>query len=127
MQARINNVFSHHISILSFRVRILSPYSYRLKFRELVQSERITFRAALSLVKAVLSFCSESDTFLTNYTIPNFTSIASLLFSFFENTGMKTKCKATQNFKFVRLGCLLRDEKRKKQPRRLWQSLSGCL
>ena len=46
-----------------------SPYSYRLKFRGLVQLERIIFRAALSFVKAVLSFCSEYDTFLKNYII----------------------------------------------------------
>ena len=49
--------------------RILPPYTSRLTVRGLVQLERITFRAVLVLFRTALLACSESDTFLINYSI----------------------------------------------------------
>ena len=46
-----------------------SPYRLWLHVRELVQLERITFRADLLSEEICSSYCSESDTFLMNYTI----------------------------------------------------------
>lgn len=45
-----------------------SPYTLWLHVRELVQLERITFRADLLSEEICSSYCSESDTFLMNYT-----------------------------------------------------------
>ena len=49
--------------------KILSPYTSWLTVRVLVQLERITFRAVLIFLRTALLVCSESDTFLKNYTI----------------------------------------------------------
>ena len=46
-----------------------SPYTLWLHVRELVQLERITFRADLLSEEICSSYCSESDTFLMNFTI----------------------------------------------------------
>lgn len=46
-----------------------SPYTLWLHVRELVQLERITFRADLLSEEICSSYCSESDTFLMNYII----------------------------------------------------------
>ena len=48
--------------------KILSPYTSWLTVRVLVQLERITFRAVLIFLRTALLVCSESDTFLKNYT-----------------------------------------------------------
>ena len=45
------------------------PIQLPPKFRALVQLERITFRAVYLLYKLFFFDCSESDTFLKNYTI----------------------------------------------------------
>lgn len=55
------------IPVLSFSEGILSPYILWLKFRALVQLERITFRAVYLLCKLFFFDYSESDTFLRNY------------------------------------------------------------
>ncbi len=49
--------------------RILSPYTSRLTVRGLVQLERITFRAVYFLYMLLFFCCSESDTFLINFSI----------------------------------------------------------
>lgn len=48
--------YIENTALLSFLERILFPYSLRLKFRDLVQSERITFRAVYLLYKLFFLF-----------------------------------------------------------------------
>lgn len=63
-------ITDHHNLLFLLPKKNTIPIQLSLMFRNLVQLERITFRADLDYFSICSFHCSESDTFLKNYTIP---------------------------------------------------------
>src|SRR5699024_12602746 len=74
-------VFHMEYELFRLSGKIQSPKVIWLTVRELVQLERITFRA-VPLYSGLLFFRSESDTFLMNYNITQTTGYATFALSF---------------------------------------------